>query len=356
MPVTFTVKLGRNPLRHTYVSHYDFFRVPQTLFTVTNAGRANLTADPNGPSGNITVRVHAQNSVVRVLDNGLPVPFEVAPEFSVVHNGLININPNRQQAKYFDIMQKCFDAYDIVFRHFPPFNATNRGLFPFGKASTLVGTRNKLPRIEVAYPDNSPVQLPYVEPVFLSTGYPLIHLKKYTISSKLIAHELAHALHFALMSQTTRASVQTQYLGWILGRLGAGLPPYHGTTLVTTPFIAWIEAFGLFAWRYFEFSRQSRNRGLSVSARQNAFLRENDSYAEVGTLNPGGSVSPSLAGDNVEGAVYGAVFLDYARRVGLSKAVGEYLNSAKRNVLTFDDFRNLVSNSDIRDVANRWGL
>jgi hypothetical protein len=77
MAVTFTVTLRGAPLRRTYISHFDFFRVPQTLFfrtneagqvTVANANLANLTGDPAGPNGTVTVTVHAQNSVVRVLD------------------------------------------------------------------------------------------------------------------------------------------------------------------------------------------------------------------------------------------------------------------------------------------------
>ena len=62
---------------------------------------------------------------------------------------------------------------------------------------------------------------------------------------------------------------------------------------------------------------------------------------------------------NVEGAVYGAVFLDFARRPGLREAVGRYLNSADNNVLTFDDLHNLIIDEtdfddDIREVRNTW--
>lgn len=63
----------------------------------------------------------------------------------------------------------------------------------------------------------------------------------------------------------------------------------------------------------------------------------------------------------MEGALYGAIFLDFARRVGLREAVGRYLNSSDNSVLQFDDFRNLIINetdfdNDITQVANTWGL
>jgi hypothetical protein len=76
-------------------------------------------------------------------------------------------------------------------------------------------------------------------------------------------------------------------------------------------------------------------------------------------VNAAGNVVPALTGDNVEGALYGGIFLDFARRTTLRDAVELYLNSG--NVLTFDDFRNLIINATgfgnaIIQVANTWGL
>jgi len=63
----------------------------------------------------------------------------------------------------------------------------------------------------------------------------------------------------------------------------------------------------------------------------------------------------------VEGAVYGAIFLDLARRIGLREAVGLYLDSVDNSVLSADDFHNLVINEgdfddDIIAVRNTWQL
>jgi hypothetical protein len=414
MAVAFTVTLRGRPLRRTYVSHFDFFRVPQTLFfrtneagqvTVANAGLANVTADPTGPNGTITVTVHAQNSVVRVLDGNFPIPVEVTQNFTVANGGTININTNGEQQDHFRIMDACLDVYDTVFRQFSPFNRQGRQAFPFGTAATVAAMRDMLPRIELVYPDNSVAPLAFVEPVSVGTGFPLIHIKLKSFNPSgpdpvdrrlfgvpdpvpdpadpipagtratdptLIPHELAHALYFALMPATTRASVETQYLAWITSRVASGLPPFHNTNLATTPFVAWIESLGIFSERFFFFSRRRTPPLTGVDLRQ-AFFRDELSaspllqttnltgYSQVGKLDAAGNVVPDLTQDNVEGALYGAIFLDFARRVGLREAVGRYMNSGDNSVLTFDDFRNLIINeadfdNDIVQVANTWGL
>ncbi|MCE7976526.1 MAG: hypothetical protein DYH03_05060 [Nitrospira sp. NTP1] len=146
------------------------------------------------------------------------------------------------------------------------------------------------------------------------------------------------------MPRATRASVEAQYLVWITNRIASGLPPFHNTNLATTPFIAWIESLGIFSERFFFFSLR-RTPPLTGAALRQAFFRDELSaapllqttsltgYSQVGTLNGAGNVVPALTGDNVEGAIYGSIFLDFARRVGLREAVGRYLNSADNNVL-----------------------
>jgi hypothetical protein len=187
----------------------------------------------------------------------------------------------------------------------------------------------------------------------------------------LIPHELAHALYFAIMPSTTRASVEAQYLAWITSRVAAGLPPFHNTATATTPFVAWIEALGIFSERFFFFARRHAPPLTDVQLRQ-AFFRDELSatpllqstaltgYSQVARLN-GSGVEPALTGDNVEGAVYGAIFVDLARRAGLRESVGQYMGSSDNSVLNFDDFRNLLINEtdldpDVVAVANTWGL
>ena len=383
MAITFTVNLRGRPLRRTYVSHYDFFRIPQTVFVRTDeSGRATIGSAVS--TSQITVRVHAQNAVVRVLDGNFPIPVEVSQTFNVSNGGSININTDAEQQDHFRVMDSCLTVYDTVWRQFRPFNRASRGPFPFGIGGSVVQDRERLPRVDVVYPDNSPATLAFVEPVSLTTGYPLIHIKHKslddrlfgvanapTVDATLIPHELAHALYFALMPPATRASVEGQYLAWITSQLAGGLPPFHNTNIATTPFVAWIEALGLFSERFFFFATRRNPPLTGVDLRQ-AFFRDELSaapllettgltgYRAVGKLN-GNTVVPALTGDNVEGAVYGAIFVDLARRRGLREAVGLYIGSSDNSVLSFDAFRNLVINEtdfdgDIIAVANTWGL
>ncbi|MGV0029459.1 hypothetical protein [Phormidesmis priestleyi] len=158
------------------------------------------------------------------------------------------------------------------------------------------------------------------------------------VDATLIPHELAHALYFALMPLTTRASVETQYMGWITSRVASGLPPFHNTNLATTSFVAWIESLGIFSERFFFFSRKHIPQLTGVVLRQEFFrdelsaaplLQNLTGYSQAATLNAG-NVVPAFTGDNVEGALYGAIFLDFARRRGLGEAVGRYLNSSDK--------------------------
>lgn len=77
MAAIFTVTLRGAPLQRTYVSHFDFFRSPQQAFFRTNGAGLVTVGNASGPNGPITVRVHAQNAVVRVLDGNFPVPGSV---------------------------------------------------------------------------------------------------------------------------------------------------------------------------------------------------------------------------------------------------------------------------------------
>ncbi len=85
-----------------------------------------------------------------------------------------------------------------------------------------------------------------------------------------------------------------------------------------------------------------------------------DNYIQVGR-SVNGVIQPLVTtGDNVEGSIYGAVYLDFASRVGLREAVGLVLNS---NATNFDDFRNHVLGRNnlqftnaINAVKQTWNL
>ena len=379
MTVTVTVTVQGRPLQQAYVSHFDFFRIPQTRFFRTgDDGRAEIA----GVTGTTKVRVHCQNPVVRVLDGAFPVPVEVSQEFTVSDEDTITINTAAQQRDHFRVLQQCQEVYDTVWRQFSPFNRPGRRRFPFGSGDTIAQTRDRLPRIELVYPDTGVAPLAWVEPSSLGTGFPLIHVKDRSLDDRLfgtdsvrpslIAHELSHALHFAVMPATARALIETQYLAWITSRVSAGLPPFHNTTASTTKFVAWIEALGLFGERFFTFATTRDPLQSGQTLRQNFFRDELSlepdladllgGYVQAGRRS-GTGVEARITGDDVEGAVYGAVFLDLARRVGLREMVGRYLNSGPVNVSTFDDFSNLLLadpdmdfTDDVLAVRATWSL
>ena len=106
--ITITIHLNGNPLRRTYVSHFDLLRVPHTLFFRTNdlgqvtISNAGVTfGDPNGPAGATDITVHAQNVVARVLDANLGV--EVSQRFTVSNGSIVNITTTAQQRNHFRI-------------------------------------------------------------------------------------------------------------------------------------------------------------------------------------------------------------------------------------------------------------
>ena len=369
--ITITIHLNGNPLRRTYVSHFDLLRVPHTLFFRTNdlgqvtISNAGVTfGDPNGPAGATDITVHAQNVVARVLDANLGV--EVSQRFTVSNGSIINITTTAQQRDHFRILDQCLDAYETVFRQFAPFNRVERGPFPFGTRPTTWEMRTMVPRIEVRFPENN-ILAPgesWTEPFSASTGYPLMHIKATRADGSpqdeifgtngqqatLIPHELAHALHFALLPDAMRPAVEARYGAFIADRLANGQSAFHGTTMSTDPFVAFIEALGLFSERFFLFAKQVRP-GISGQGWRQAFFRDElgaspalrslqDDYVQVGRLSSGRIVpTRGITGDRVEGAVYGALFLDFARRRGLREAVGRYLES---RALEFRDFRNFI--------------
>jgi len=349
--IALTILIDGQPLKRAYVSHFDFFRVPQTKIFVTN-NSGQVTLDVNGTT---EIRIYAQNSVARVLDGAL---YNImVSQTAKVSNGLtVNISSQRD---HFRIAARCIDAYDTVFREFPPFNAPDRGDFPFGRNPDLQQRMNALPRIELSYPDKSPSTLAYVEPVSLSTNFPLMHIKDRSSDGRLfgengqppslIPHELSHALHFATLPTNVRVAAEAKYIGWLTDRIASGQPPFHNTFTVTSPFVAFIEAFGMFGERYF-FHKKS-HPALSGAALHQKFFGANHDL-------------DNLKGDDIEGAVFGALFVDFANSslTGLPFVVRAFFES---RALTFDDYRNFVVNNPsitpavknhLVSVANKRGL
>ena len=164
----------------------------------------------------------------------------------------------------------------------------------------------------------------------------------------IIPHEFGHAMHFSAASGSTRANYEAQYIGFLATHLA---DPTHDVEKTTTPFVAFIEAVGIFSERFFFFKKLVRPDLDGVQLRQAFFKDELDHqslatgpnhlrvYIPVGS-RAGGVITPVRRGSSVEGTIYGAIYLDFANRVGLREAVGLVLES---QATSFQEFHTYVA-------------
>jgi hypothetical protein len=83
----------------------------------------------------------------------------------------------------------------------------------------------------------------------------------------------------------------------------------------------------------------------------------------VATLDGGTIVpNPTFSGSDDEGSVYGCIFVDFARRVGLRTAVNAFLQSASAGALTFGEYKTFIADTrpqnlqDLEEAQLTWGL
>ncbi|KAK4888027.1 hypothetical protein LTR27_013016 [Elasticomyces elasticus] len=264
--------------------------------------------------------------------------------------------------------------YEEVHRQFAPFNDSD---FPLGRLRDLRATKDQARRIEIVYPDNLVIvrHLSFVEPKQLSTGYPLIHVVNddRLFGSRdhhptLIPSELAHALHFSHLGEDARGRTTSEYFQFItLARLN-GHAGTHNLTTRTTTLVAYLEAMDHFSQRYSEFLASPQGRTADPDKRR-AFVEAeivSNNYwlhqGQVGILSRT-TVQPhddfdTRGGDN-EGAVYGAIFLDYAHRTTLKDAVDAYHLS---KALSFGEYKTWIEihrpahANHIGAVAQTWDM
>lgn len=383
MPIRLTILVDGLPLKRTFIEHAG-------MFVTDNYGVVNL---PGNASGGFNIKIHCQNAVVRILD-GANSNIEVSHELTAITSDTtVDLGTSLPAGKLpdqFRMLQQAIDVYDLVWRQFSPFSNATRLDFPFGMADSLQTAYSQVPRIELSYPDSFPgAELAFNEPKSASTGFPLIHIKDKSQDLRLfgvpatpetpttpgipatlatlIPHELSHALNFALLPQNLRQKIQDDYLNWLI----SSPYPYHSTSTSTNVMVAYIEALGLFSERFFVFKKNvfpQLSGGRLINEFVNNELSDlpgledvmlNNGYQQVGRLNQDGIVEPLLKGARVEGAIYGAIFLDFARRVSLREAVRLYLRS---DALNFEEYRSFVIltkpdfETAINEVAETWGL
>jgi hypothetical protein len=375
-----TVELDGRPLPHTFVSYTPDFENPQIGLTDADG---KVTISGVGRGAKVDIIVHAHNLAIRMLDGTNPAVSEMSLRFrNKGHGDRLNITRrNKRHFEHYEIMDRCYHVYETVFRPVPPFSGSSHGRYPYGRAKSAIDEHRRAPAVDCRYPETiAPGKLPWVQPRSLLTGVPLMHLKPQSVDARLfgsarkkatfIPHEFAHAIHFAKLSRFTRLELAFRYGRWIVKELAKGNSATHRTDKATDPLIAYVEALGIFSQRFYFFATEVRP-DLTGSRLRRAFVDDELSaqpslkkvfsgYTPIAVKRADGSIKPKLTGDKTEGAVYGAIFLDFADRTSLSNALSLFMKSG---ALDFDGFRAYGSGrargkyrADLDAVAKTWKM
>ena len=399
--VNATIQVDGRPLAWTYVEHRTV-GFGTGVYATDEQGRVRdddfvLGVDSLTPHADI--RIYCQNPIVRVLD-GKKLNAAVYQDATIRNGDVVDLNTTARQRAHYRVLERNYHAYTATYKWMRFFADQDDPTFPLGRLATLRSTRSRPRRIDLSFPDQFPgVQVSFVEPVRVPGGFPLVHLKTDdgtgpifgtgNTPPRLVPAELAHALHFTFLSSQRRAAAQAQYMQFILGSPVSGVGPFHDFEVRTTPEVAFIEALDWFGQNFLEFLR--RRQGLpttglvalepATTAVQAAFVEEEwarltrvrrvaELSGAVGTgfTPPSGHPTaprpvlprrPTVTGSDVEGAVYGAIFVDFARRVGLDVAASAYFSA---NALNFGQYRSHINNrlpqhaTALEQVRQFWGL
>jgi hypothetical protein len=380
-----TIRVNGRPLRGAYVEHL-VFGFGTGMYMTDNEGRVRIDTD----SDEADIRIICQNPVARVL-NGDAANIGVYQDRKIDDGDVVDLHLDSHQDDFYAILNRLKIAYEVAFRPLPYFQDLPDPDFPLGRAADLRSTRDQDKRIDVVYPDHSVSPRAWTEPRRLLDNYPLIHLPHRSTKPGnrifgdsgaqpvLVPAELAHALHFIALTTPQRQMVQGKYLQYILGDLVSGGDGSHGLDKPTTPEVAFIEAVDWYGKTFHDFLRQ-RQGGTSTlvipepitSALQTEYIDSMwtsltrsvvssppipdsilnlvgklerfplppgvDRLAELATRERRFR-RPIVTGDDVEGAVFGAIFVDFAREVGLGLAASIYFEA---NALNFGQYWTFV--------------
>ena len=292
-----------NPLRLFHVTHAEFLG-PVNHYMTDGDGFVTIESPGSAFDGSVTVTIHAQNPVVKMLsDTHLAPPVQQNVTFA--DGDTVSIDA---QSEWFSLADSLRKQYNNGLREFSPWGDDS---FPNGS------DWDNDPFILVRFPDVRT----HVEPFGLTGGPPLIRLFPDLMSASVRRHELGHALHFSMLSHITRVRLLSQYLQWVVATLGEG----HELDKVTTPVVAWVEGFAAFAGRY---------AGMEAGPdKHERFFEEFDN---------------DLRGADVEGAILSTVFVDFARdpAVGLDYAVSRVIDCES---VTIFEYADCVRNSEGED-------
>lgn len=417
MQVKATILVNGRPLRLAYVEHIVRGIGAAEMYITDREGRIEDTDGDRGIASwtpRADIRVICQNPIVRILDGNnlnIGVYQDRGGDHAITDGAIVNLDSNADQDDYFAILNRIQLAYEVAFRPLHFFQELDNPDFPLGRKTSLRESRDQVRRIDLIYPDKSVSPRPWVEPKRLGDDFPLMHIKDRAESGRLfgedhdadgnrdaptvLPHELAHALHFAHLSGSQRQRAQDKYLEFILTSPISGVGPEHRFGARTTAEVAYIEAGGLYGQRFVEFIRiqqggtstlvrperittsdQARfvatQWGRVTASRVPPEIRppiqlgiSDQSLSGVVLLNgfpiplSRGLFRPRVRGGDVEGAVYAAIFVDFAARVGLDVAASAYFAA---NAISFGEYRTFINHEHpehavaLEEVRDFWDL
>lgn len=384
--ITARVEVDGEPLRRAYVEHIGLGSVG---FQMTSEEGA-FSFD-GGFFDRVDVKVHCQNSVIRVV-NGEAFNWGISIDEKVRHGDVIRIRKRDD----FTILNMCLDAYDTVWRQFSLYSKEGRRAFAIKRQRKLNDTFASNRRLELSYPDHLSPDRSFVEPAGLTNaGLPLAHIRHKSLAGRLfgdengngtrndpglLPHEMGHVCHFAAMVPSIRGKIEDGYLAWLAGQIPSG-DFGHGIKKRTIPMVAYVEAAGIFSERFFFFRKRVEPRltgdrlykafvedELSEAPRLRDKMRatfldrdgnEQKAYVQVGRRDERGSIDPKVpTGSDVEGSVYGAIYLDLASEIGLKPVVEGMLAS---NATNYDEFATYMATirpmgRTLSFIRQRWAM
>ena len=309
----------------------------QFLATTDSSGVVTVPSDELRPG---RLRVLAINPVGRVVAHtacSRHQPLGVATAQLAFARGRVDewtmINNGGETTAEFAVLAALWRAYETVFR--PVI-----GSVPFPVPPRIV------------FPDRSPAVVAFVEPLTWPTGQPRMRMPAaYPTGAAIdftavggggmLAHELAHLVHFAHLSLRCRTAVGARYLAWLASAAVRTGAPFHHTTARTSTTVAWLEAFGIFAERYYWYAHEVAGTRVAASAPLPAARLARDFVADELSVQPvlsgvmpgyfqvarlqSGKVRQLCDASDVEGGVYGRKFLMIAHESSLALAVKRFV-------------------------------
>ncbi len=252
------------------------------------------------------VKIQAENNVVAVLDGLI-----VAENYlEGANNQTFILSDN------YYLAQKLKQIYLVGLAGLGPFGATRPVNGPY-----VITAVNNSPLI---------VSAPFVEPSpTAGTALPRIHLPPLNQEDLgTLRHEMGHAVHMAQLGIIERDFYQAEYLAALATN------PGWGVASIESPLVAWVEAFGDFAETI---AHPTINGSVTIFNQVDPASTLPAPFNKRGSILVGGGMTtiannPNLWRDDVPGAVYAVLFLEYAPRVGMNFVLNTYVDCGAHNL------------------------